>query len=357
MNAVFLRDIMDGKKNNFDFLRFLAAVTVIFSHSFSLSGANSHYPKNILTDQMDLGRIAVYVFLMISGFLVTLSFDRSRDSFTYWKGRILRIFPGLTVVLLLSAFVLGPLVTTLTTREYFADPRTYQYLKAISLLNMQYTLPGVFENNPYKDAVNGSLWSLGYEFTCYIVIAIIGFFKLLDKKVVLPLFLSVFLMNFLDYSTRVPLGQTVAFLTYFMAGALFYLCRDTVPISFKHFVIALVLLALSVRLHIMDVALPIFGTYIIIYIAFCPQIRLHNFAKRGDLSYGIYIYAFPVQQLLTYLFGGKMNEYINFIIAVPVVVLLAFLSWHLVEGPCLRLKKRSFNLPFINKQVIPRSGV
>jgi peptidoglycan/LPS O-acetylase OafA/YrhL len=345
MKTMLLKDLVDGKKNNFNFLRFMAAFLVIFSHSFTITGVKELFAV-LSKNQQTFGGLAVDTFLIISGFLVTLSFQRSKDSFSYWKGRFLRIFPGLIVVVLLCTFLLGPLVTALNFHQYITNPKTYTYLQAISLFKMQYFLPGVFEHNVYPAAVNGSIWSLVYEFGCYIIIAVIGFCKLLDKKVVVSLFLTSYLMHFLSYTSNVVMGHYITFITYFMAGAVFYLSMDTIKISFKYFIIALVLLVMSTHFGYLEAALPIFGSYIIIYLAFCPKIKLHNFARYGDLSYGIYIYAFPIQQLIIFLFGGKMNSYLNFVIAVPFVLIFAFLSWHLVENPCLRLKNKSFNLPF-----------
>lgn len=158
-----------GKSNNLQLLKFLAAVFVVASHSFALaagSSENEWFMK--LTDgAISLGGAAVSVFFCTGGYFIAKSMNRVQNGVTYFKIRILRIFPCLMVVVFLSAFLLGPLVTEYSLSEYFKDTQVYHYLLNGVLL-LQHNLPGVFRDNPYLPTVNGVLWTLPIEFLCYI---------------------------------------------------------------------------------------------------------------------------------------------------------------------------------------------
>jgi len=132
------------------------------------------------------------------------------------------------------------------------------------------------------------------------------------------------------------------FVTYFLAGSLFFLLRTYIPFSPGLAVLALAIALVGCRFrHGMDLLMPFAGTYLIFFIAFNPQLPFANFGKRGDFSYGIYLYAFPVQQLLVQWTGNRLGVMAHFAAATCVTVVLAFLSWHLVEKHFLRMKPRS----------------
>ena len=151
------------RKNNFDIIRFLASLMVVWFHSYPLTlgiTGGTDQLAFLTGGQVTFGGLAVMIFFIISGFLITMSYDRSNDLTKFTKARILRIFPGVIFVVLLSTFVLGPLVTNIELKEYLTNFQTYKYLLAMSLYKMQYALPGVFETNVYQISVNGSLWTL-----------------------------------------------------------------------------------------------------------------------------------------------------------------------------------------------------
>jgi peptidoglycan/LPS O-acetylase OafA/YrhL len=145
------------RANNFDFLRILAALFVIFSRSFPLSG-NAFEPLGFVTGYLTFGALGVVIFFVISGYLITKSWVEHPSWTRFLWNRSLRIYPGLCAVILLSIFVLGPFVTNLTIVQYFAQSEfLWLYLKNITLISISYYLPGVFIDNPYVGAVNGSL--------------------------------------------------------------------------------------------------------------------------------------------------------------------------------------------------------
>ena len=344
--GLLLQSLMIGRQNNFDFIRFFAASLVVFSHSYMLSlGHGQTEPLMVLTNgQTTLGHLAVMVFFITSGFLITQSFDKSRDPFLFLKARILRIFPALILVALLSVFLLGPLVTTLSIDSYFTSKATYDYLGVVLFFPMKYFLPGVFEQNVYEGVVNGSLWTLGYEFICYIIVLLFGILGFLKKRFfLLTMFFITYLLSFLT----LPVGnQFFELYSSFAIGGIIYLFRDKFPINDKLAIISVISILLSMFTNYFVEIFTIFGGYIILYLAYTPRIQLHQFGKYGDFSYGIYIFAFPIQQMITYIMGGQMNHYLNFILAYPLVLIFAFISWHLVEKNSLKLKN-------INKHRIP----
>ena len=325
------------RRNNFDALRMVAAAAVLVSHAFPLAhGYSTPQPlSGVSRGQTELGSISVLIFFVISGYLITQSFDRVPVASRFLVARALRIFPALFVVLLLSVAVLGPAVTTLPPREYFGHPATAWYLpNNLSLFRMQYSLPGVFEQNPYRASVNGSLWTLQYEFAMYLVVLALGVAGLLKRAVVLALWLVALLLDL-----RWIGGAYVHFAAPFLGGAVLYLWRDRVPLDGRLALLSLLAVAASMQVGGFRIAAATFGAYLTLYVALSPSVRLPDLARRGDLSYGIYIFAWPMQQLATHLLGPSATWYWNIAIALPLTLGLAWISWHLVEKPALALKR------------------
>jgi peptidoglycan/LPS O-acetylase OafA/YrhL len=342
----------DGRDNNFDFLRFFMAASVVYGHSFAMSIASSD-PLDILTAwQVGFGSLAVQSFFFMSGYLVTRSWQYSKSWQDFAKKRALRIFPALIVVLLFCVFVIGPLAAT-DTRAYFTNPKTYRYLGLMLApdIDAYDNLPGVFAENPLPHSVNGSLWTIRYELACYVFVALlgmVGFYR--KRKWVVGLAVAVFLVHMFSSLQGIPLlhlGKlsTLFFLfDYFMAGMLMYLYRDRIPYSGWLFAFCVVVLIVSGMLNKLTWTMPFFGGYVLLYIAFSRHVPLQKFARHGDFSYGLYLYACPVQQLLVSYFPGQLSPHGLFFSAMLITLTCAALSWQLIEKPCLELKSRSLAL-------------
>lgn len=341
--------VCKGRSNNFDFIRFVAASLVIYSHAFPLSAGNEgELLKDLTQSQWSFGSLSVAVFFIISGFLIAQSYDQGRNPIKYIKARVLRIFPGLACVLVLSAFVLGPIVTQLPMKEYFCNLQTYQYLKSVFLYPLYWNLPGVFENNFYSPSVNGSLWTIPFEFFFYGVVLLLGILKLLQKKNInFALFLSFLLLEIYKHQLfpieghfmSLPRYSLIELGLYFSAGMLLYSLRDYVVLNQHLAMISLVALSVLVLNGYYTIPFAIFGSYLIMYASFSEKVRLYQFSKYGDFSYGIYIYGFPVQQAVVFFNGGSMNPYVNMAFSYPITLILAVGSWYFIEKPCMRLKK------------------
>jgi peptidoglycan/LPS O-acetylase OafA/YrhL len=334
---------MNSRHNNFDALRLLAAISVIFSHSFLIAeGAQSHEPLNVLTgNQSILGLCGVFVFFAISGFLVTQSFEETGDPLRFLAKRALRIFPGLFVAASLSAFMLSPLVTTLEPSAYFSRPEPYQYVVGSTLLDQGvHELPGVmFVNNPVGLEINGSMWTLRFEFMMYLMVLGLGVSRLLTVPV--ALLLLALGIACLHFDALGLLGGWGWLLGFFAAGMALYKLRATRIFDGRVALLALAGLVLSVPLRQFIPLFPLFGCYLALWLALNPRLPVIPAARFGDLSYGLYIYGWPVEEAAIWLMGGRAAWWQVFGIALPATAALAFLSWHLVERPALRLKPGS----------------
>ena len=165
-------------------IRFIAAILVIYSHSYPIgTGTDAGEPlMRVSGGQIGFGSLAVCVFFVFGGFLICKSMLRVRDGKTYFKARCIRIFPPLIFVAVCSAFLLGPFYTNLPLGEYFTSAGTYRYLLNGCMV-LQHNLPGVFENNIYAGVVNGALWTLPVEFLCYIMCYVMYRLRLLGSLV------------------------------------------------------------------------------------------------------------------------------------------------------------------------------
>ena len=359
-----LSRLLERRKNTLDFVRFVAATLVIVSHAFTLSQGVGHErfePFVRLTKgQAGFGGFGVAIFFIISGFLVTASFERSSHWTRYLKARFLRLYPALLVLIPLTIFVRGPLVTTLPLGKYLASPDTYGYLRVLSLYKTSYFLPGVFEANAFPFAVNGALWTLFFELIFYMMILVLGVTRLLRRWVVLAMFVANFVVRaailviyprlgiehpFLDgalnFYQRLDIYQGTLLLMFYSAGMLLYLYRDRIPLNNRGALLTLPILVLSLISGVgFNYWLATFGAYLLFYLATRQVRSLLQFGKYGDFSYGMYIFAFPVQQTLIHLFGGEMVPMINMAMAIPITLVFAAASWHFIEKPSLRLKNR-----------------
>jgi peptidoglycan/LPS O-acetylase OafA/YrhL len=317
---------LENRQNNFDFMRLMAAVMVIFSHSFPLTqGTDLKEPLTILTHRaFTFGTLGVDIFFIISGFLVFFSLDRTRSVRRYVENRVLRIVPGLAVVVGLLALVVGPLVTTLSLGQYYA------HFPFLSFIDDH--LPGVFPHNPLPWGVDGSLWTIKFEVLCYVGLGILGYLGwAYNRWVVTALFIC----------TMTPWGENLAFglLPFFASGMLAYAWRDRLPIRGRWAIAALASLILSLDTGTAAFVVPWALAYLVLWFAFTDTLPLQHFGRYGDFSYGLYIYAFPVQQLIVMTHPG-IRPLLLFAMAILPCFALAFLSWHIVERRALAMKGR-----------------
>lgn len=355
------------KHNNLDFIRFFLAILVIFCHCHILYYGTEETVEPLWVfshGQMSIGTLAVNFFFVISGFLIYQSWKNSSSVGSYLKKRFLRIYPAFIVLCLLCVFLIGPFATADFFRptgywhEYYERINVWRMLRNLLFLK-EVEVPWCFTNLPIANVMNGSLWTIGYEFMCYLLVAILGSLKLFRfKTITLGIFLvalfvyalqeyfHIYLNNWLDLSLAGKPDYYPRFLVYFFSGILFYQHRELIPRVRSLFFLSIFICILSAYYFKgLMFTLPTFGAYVVFYIAFSLHFRMYRWARFGDFSYGIYLYAWPVQQMLLLYFEPSMNVWNLFSLATLISVFLAALSWNLVEKPALSLKTRSFLKP------------
>jgi peptidoglycan/LPS O-acetylase OafA/YrhL len=321
---------------NFDFLRLGAALSVLFSHAFLIAeGDQQHEPLIMLSgNQGILGLLGVFVFFTISGFLITQSFESSRAPLRFLAARLLRIYPALLVCLAICVLI-GAAVTTLPVDEYMRHPDTWRFLRENLLMQgFDESLPGVvFVDNAVGTVVGGAFWSLRFEVYFYLMVLALGTLRLLDQRSAVALLIGGLAASYFDW-----LGGFGWLLPYFAIGmVMFYVTRGRQPSGALAVAAALGIVA-TVLLGQMLFAFALLGGYLAIYLATSPRIVLPRAGRFGDLSYGLYIYGWPVEAYVAHAFGGTANWWQVFLVGTAVALILAFLSWHLIERPALRLK-------------------
>lgn len=323
--------------NNFNLLRLLAAIAVLVSHAWPLAlGTGTPEPLQALTGYK-LGSTAVSVFFAVSGYFITKSFVRRSSLPDFLLARVARIYPALLVVLLLTVMVLGPLATGLPFRAFLADRQSWTYLpRNLLLRHPQWALPGVFASNPGGPAINGSLWTLFFEVACYAGIVAFGTLGLLRRWAVLPIIAGAVAVSVLvpQREDGGALAMTGMLFLPFALGAGAYVHRARVPVSGG---IALGLFAMAALVGVGSPLYPLCRAAALSYGALwfgyaLPWLR--GYARLGDYSYGVYIYAFPIEQIIAWLAPG-CGPARMIAVALPVTVAAAVLSWHFVEHPAL----------------------
>ncbi len=256
------------------------------------------------------------------------------------------------VCILFTTFILGPLVTSLPAHEYFQSKETILYLKNI-IFSVRYNLPSVFDNNPYKNAVNGSLWTIPVEVFCYFGVALFGTMRLLKQKqliLLLTIVLFAFYFHFLPNQNNQILNLLPQFLInsdyfrlclYFLVGVIYFLFQEQIIFNKILFLVATSIYLMSFKTQFFAFANFIALPYILFYIAFKIKF-LERFGDKFDLSYGIYIYAFPIQQLIMNYGHQNLSVFLFFLLAYPLIILISFLSFYFIEKPCLKLKYYKF---------------
>lgn len=342
-----LGDILVPERNSFGALRCLMASLVLISHSFLFtSGTSATEPMTALTG-WSLGEHAVQFFFLMSGLMVAQSLDRSRSAADFLLARALRIFPALIVCVVLTAFVLGPLVSDYSLAHYFKSKELPLYvLKTLGLVTGSAPLPGVFSDVPLADHVNSSLWTLKYEAICYGVLALAGLAGLMrhQKSGAALITAGLLALTVFVSSPARPEDYGFAdniryFVLFFTPGVLAYLMRDKLVITGWLLLPAFGLLVMLFDTGFKELATALFEGYLALWLATKTLGPVRGFCNRADLSYGIYIFAAPIQQVAIASVAG-IGPFAVMAIGFTVAVPLAALSWALIERPAMKARPR-----------------
>jgi peptidoglycan/LPS O-acetylase OafA/YrhL len=332
--------VFDKRANNFDFLRLFFALLVLYSHSYVLAtGDQSRDPIVFLTrGQENGGSIAVDSFFIISGFLITASFERSKTWFSYFKKRISRIYPGFLVAMLIAAVCVLPVSGGAFLKRSGIGVILDFALQTATLREFHYV--HAFAANVYPNRINGSIWTVMYEFLCYIVLALFGLCGILRaNRILLGILLALMPVSlwFAISRSTVTGHHLVRFVPLFLAGVVFYRFRHRIQLRTLWIVCAVLVLGAASQLPPVWMAVfPFVGAYLILAVAFHPSIHLHEVGRYGDFSYGTYLYAFPIQQLIMHYIGRPVSPLLLFALAGFATLCVAACSWHGVERWFLR---------------------
>lgn len=351
---------------------------VIYTHSFAITTN----PKNtteviiFLTKAIDSGSLAVLGFFILSGFLTTQSMLHSKNYLDYLKKRLLRIVPAFLVCLVCISLLLGPLFTKMNIVEYLTSSSTWKFIWYNITFNVgeKYIgTPGdLFKDAPYPGngdaAANGSMWTLHIEFGCYILMIVLSFFFMLRHRFMMIAFTVVigilYFMNmkykYMPFNLPVKqfwvlgyfeLPHFLKFGFYYCMGSLMYLYRDKILYSHRFLLLAVLLLGISVYMHKFNEWLMILLPYIVISVGI--NFSFKPFRKLGDPSYGLYIYAWPIQTVIVVLTDNKISVYGLFFTATLATLVVSMISWRYIEKPMLTFKKPKSIPPLpVNKKFI-----
>ncbi|HSC75914.1 MAG TPA: acyltransferase [Pseudomonadales bacterium] len=345
-----LAALSQSRNNNFNLLRLLAAWSILFFHSYVLTGTmpTSWFDTHI---GRYMGFYAVNVFFFISGFLVTQSIERSSLSRRYLTLRFMRLVPPLCMAMLSSILLLGPLMTTLPVYNYFCDLADWFYLAiSTSMKDMHFTLPGVFANNHYPNIVNGSLWTLVQEIRLYIFLFLLAQLGVIRNRYLLLAttagIFALYFIRFFQIEATVELAELwrekahniLLVHLYFFLGFLAAQLAHWLPIHWRYSpLLALPVLCLQ-HTFLHDLSIAVLVAYLVLLLTYGSGNYLHFYNKLGDYSYGTYLYAFPIQQMLVAWFPGlSFTELVLY--ATPTALCCALASWHLLENPLMTYSK------------------
>ncbi|TEA00616.1 acyltransferase family protein [Mycobacteroides salmoniphilum] len=331
-----LGQVFDRHHNALTMWRLVLAIGVVLYHSWPLTGRQIDYAPAVRL----LSNIFADGFFVISGFLITAAWMRRPYLKEYWASRVLRIFPGLWVCLLVIAFVIAPIAakvqhSTVTLSSELA------YVVNNALLNVAYfDIDGTPADVPYPGVWNGSIWTVFFVLLCDVMVSVLGIVGLLRHRWVIPTLFVVATVWAAYVSYTPPLyswPQVLArFFVVFLAGAMLYQYQDHVPARWS-------LVALSVAVVVASGFTQnyrVIGALPLAYAVVVSGALIRKTRLRNDLSYGVYIYAFPVQQLLACFGLARLNPFLFFLLAATVTLPLAALSWFVVEKRAVALKSR-----------------
>jgi len=339
-------------RNNFGAIRLVLASLVILSHSYP--AMHGSFAGEMLWDatrgQMELGALAVNLFFATSGYLITLSWLRTPQLGTFLTKRVLRIYPGFVLASVISLLVVAPLAGA-EAGVAFAPLQIVKHVARVVLLSAPKAI-GVFEGH-HIEVLNLSLWTIRYEFICYLLVPVICVLAgRLGRSGVLLLYAASLIWHGSQGRYLVEeggiefplLGSTLIwprFICYFLGGMVLAMYRDVVPHRRWLLGLSVAMLLITARWgNWFFIAFAVAGSYALFFVAYEQLIPVSSIGRRWDLSYGAYLYGWPVEMLFVHYLGDRLGPWAIFALALPVALGLAALSWHFIEEPFLRAKAK-----------------
>ncbi len=336
---------LSGRDNNFNLIRFLAAGAVVVAHSYIVATGDRSEGPLIASTGHDLGYHAVNVFFVASGFLIAQSWIRTPSLSHFIAGRLTRLWPALVVCALFVALIVGPLATSLPLSQYFSSTATYDYVpKVVGLVRADSALPGVVTTLHDDQGVDAPLWTLKYEVLCYLGLALLGLVGGISSPSRFWFWMAPIMM-LLAASSVLPVAHDVThpyihlvrFGLCFGFGAIAFVAAGRLPLTALGISVTFGLAVLLRQTPLYELALCLFTAYATLWAAFVPASFIRRFNRLGDYSYGVYIFAYPIQQMLAIRLP-RLSALDLLAFVSPIVLSIAVASWHLVERPALARK-------------------
>lgn len=329
-----LRVALSTRDNSLNFLRLCLAAAVILGHAWTIGGfEDSPFPE--------LGTWAVNGFFAISGYLIAGSRMRTALPGFLWR-RALRILPAFWACLVVTAFIVAPIAAAWTGERYELGSAVSYVISNFALSIQQTGIDATLQNVPLEEIWNGSLWTLVYEFAAYVFAALILTVPLLRKHAVWVLAALLIVVIALQPIALGPLAVTqlvainvLRLGVFFLAGMLLYFLSDRIRLTWWPFIAALVLLGGLAALGLAEHYGPLPYGFALLWLGARMRIPL---GRDNDISYGLYIWAWPVQQLLVLAGAQALGPWLSALLALACTLPLAWLSWKGVEEPAMRLR-------------------
>jgi len=339
---------MKHTSNCFDIMRHAAAYLVMVSHHYALNGFSE--PK--IFESTKLGTFAVIIFFSISGYLITNSFFNSTSTYSYIKKRALRIFPGLIACAIIMTFLIFPIFGTQNRAfDWLLSTNPIQSLVYFSFFGSPGSgemVNGFTSDYVFNDSANGSLWSLKFEFLDYIAIMLI--FTIIKRPVLGSIIFIVFsvagvLINNKYHISDYYFYRAAAYSIPFAMGSLLYATRHVWQkhYTYKYILMASAFVGLLVTPHHDELSLSILFLAPVLVIMLGFSFKDPLIKGKFDISYGVYIYAFPLQQIFSNYFPGEFG--MSFIMSMVTTTVLALASWFMIEKKFLARKYNRVSLP------------
>jgi peptidoglycan/LPS O-acetylase OafA/YrhL len=341
------------RDNNFNAIRLMLASAVIWSHAvpllYGLEGGRREPIFRLTRGQASAGDLAVCGFFIVSGYLLAQSWQRRPAARVFLGRRARRLWPGFILAYFFSVVAVPWLAGDGFHRGVLYLP---WLVHGTFLATLHTPLLPVFGQNPIPHNVNGSLWTLRYEWWCYVLLTTMGVLGALRRRVVIPgLIVALALVScFGPHGAGLPTlpipgivvltvglpGEYPRLMACFLAGVVAHLYRDRLSFTRRGVMLTGGVLAATALLgHGLALVTPVCGGYLLLALGHAPTRYLARIGQRVDLSYGMYLYAFPVQQLLVRYAAVRLSPFTLAMLALAPTGALAWLSWHIIEQPAL----------------------
>jgi peptidoglycan/LPS O-acetylase OafA/YrhL len=340
------------RKNNFNLIRLILAIIVILCHNTELLSGNrkSEIFTVLFNTQMSSGLFSVTLFFVISGYLIVQSWDKNHNASKFLLNRIFRIYPAFIVASIISCFLFGAFAGN---KHYFQEFKFKYFIFNSLVLKIPIT-PKIFANSFYP-YINGSMWTINNEFVCYLFILLLGVLNFVKNRFKWLIFFSIFfsttlIANYFDFKIIVSFLRNyiiadfinIKLIFAFFIGGTYYLFGKAYLNRKPIYIIAAVLMFICFfSTDLVEYLFPILGGYIVLSFAETSTTFLSGFNKLPDISYGIYLYGWPISKLIIF-YQPKIDYWLLSEESLFVAVLFGLLSWYLIEKPFIMFNKRGF---------------